>query len=231
MTPQEIKYMNAEFEMVANNKKLAERAIKMLTDQKGLALGCQVDLFEHALQTATRCYHDVIARTKAETKEEKAALTPAGLSVEDEELVVVALLHDIGETLSPINHGEVAAGILRPFISPRNYWILMHHEIFQLYYYGEAAGAKDHTLREELRASPHFDACEEFCLKWDQASFDGDYENMDLEFFVPMVHRVFQRPVYAHPDHKEELINKLKAGMASGYPTKVSSPTDVTVAK
>ena len=64
MTPQEIQYMNAEFELVANNKKLAERAIKMLTDQKGLALGCQVDLFEHALQTATRCYHDVIARTK-----------------------------------------------------------------------------------------------------------------------------------------------------------------------
>ena len=116
---------------------------------------------------------------QAETDEEKAALTPAGLSVEDEELVVVALLHDIGETLSPINHGEVAAGtrnvapacpvcpcasgasacltcarlgapvaleclragILRPFISPRNYWILMHHEIFQLYYYGEAAGS------------------------------------------------------------------------------------------
>jgi predicted HD phosphohydrolase len=113
----------------------------MLTDQKGLALGCQVDLFEHALQTATRCYNDVIARTKAETPEQKAALTPAGLTVDDEELVVVALLHDIGETLSPINHGEVAAGILRPFISPRNYWILMHHEIFQLYYYGEAAGA------------------------------------------------------------------------------------------
>ena len=67
MTPQEIKYMNAEFEMVANNKKLAERAIKMLTDQKGLALGCQVDLFEHALQTATRCYHDVNARTKVRT--------------------------------------------------------------------------------------------------------------------------------------------------------------------
>jgi len=113
---------------------------QMLTDQKGLALGCQVDLFEHALQTATRCYNDVMARTKAEDSEEKAKLTPAGLSVVDEELVVVALLHDIGETLSPINHGEVAAGILRPFISPRNYWILMHHEIFQLYYYGKAAG-------------------------------------------------------------------------------------------
>ena len=119
----------------------AYASCQMLTDQKGLALGCQVDLFEHALQTATRCYNDVVGRTKAETPEEKAALTPAGLTVDGEELVVVALLHDIGETLSPINHGEVAAGILRPFISPRNYWILMHHEIFQLYYYGEAAGA------------------------------------------------------------------------------------------
>ena len=79
----------------------------MLTDQKGLALGCQVDLFEHALQTAMRCYNDVIARTTAETPEAKAALTPAGLTVDDEELVVVALLHDISETLSPINHGEV----------------------------------------------------------------------------------------------------------------------------
>jgi trans-aconitate methyltransferase len=64
MTPQELKYMNAEFDMVANNKKLAERAIKMLTDQKGIGVGCQVDLFEHGLQTATRCYNDLIARTK-----------------------------------------------------------------------------------------------------------------------------------------------------------------------
>ena len=36
------------------------------------------------------------------------------MSVADEELVVVALLHDIGETLSPINHGEVAAGTHAP---------------------------------------------------------------------------------------------------------------------
>ena len=182
----------------------------------------QVDLFEHGLQTATRCYNDVFARTKADTPQEKAALTPAGLSKEDEELVVVALLHDIGETLSPINHGEVAAGILRPFISPRNYWILMHHEIFQFYYYGKAAGADDHTLREQFRDSPHFDACEEFCLKWDQAAFDGDFECKELDFFVPMVHRVFSRPVYAHDQHKEDRINKVKAQMANGYPTEVA---------
>ena len=44
----------------------------------------------------------------------------------------MALLHDIGETLSPVNHGEVAASVLRPYISPCNFWILQHHEIFQL---------------------------------------------------------------------------------------------------
>jgi predicted HD phosphohydrolase len=54
--------------------------------------------------------HRDAAAPQAETEDEKAILTPAGLSVADEELVVVALLHDIGETLSPINHGEVAAG-------------------------------------------------------------------------------------------------------------------------
>ena len=128
MTPADIKIMNAEFGQIASNAKLADRMIKLLTDQKGLSLGCHVDLFEHGLQTATRCFNDLIARTPKDAKD----LTPAGLSAADEELVVVALLHDIGETYSPINHGEMAAGMLRPFISPRNYWILMHHEIFGL---------------------------------------------------------------------------------------------------
>lgn len=218
MTPADIKIMNAEFGQIASNAKLADRMIKLLTDQKGLSLGCHVDLFEHGLQTATRCFNDLIARTPKDAKD----LTPAGLSAADEELVVVALLHDIGETYSPINHGEMAAGMLRPFISPRNYWILMHHEIFQLYYYGEAAGSFDHTLRDQLKDSPHWDACEEFCLKWDQAAFDGEYECKELEFFVPMVHRVLAKPVYAYSDHKDELINKLKAGMAAGYPTEVA---------
>ena len=213
MTPADLDKMNKRFAVVASTTKLAERLIKMLEDQKGLDLGCAVDLYEHGLQTATKCYGDLLVRSTT---------TPLGLTAEDEELVVVALLHDIGETLSPINHGEVAASLLRPYISPRNYWILEHHEIFQLYYYGEAAGAKDHTLRDELKASPHWDACEEFCLKWDQDSFDGEFESKPLSFFEPMVHRVMSKPAYAYPDHRDELINRLKAGMASGYPTTVA---------
>jgi len=209
--------MDHEFGLHSSRKHLADRAIKMLTDQKGLYLGCQLDLFEHALQTATRCYVDLLERTKKRS-DQSTELTLSGLSAEDEEMVVVALLHDIGETLSPINHGEVAASVLRPVISPQNYWILIHHEIFQFYYYGEATGAKDHSQREQLRDSPYFDICEEFCLKWDQNSFDGEYEYKELEFFVPMVHRVFSKKAYAHPDHQRELINKLKSGIAAGYP-------------
>ena len=50
----------------------------------------------------------------------------------DEEMVVCALLHDIGEVLSPSNHGEIVAGILKPYISEKMHWILGHHEIFQV---------------------------------------------------------------------------------------------------
>jgi len=191
--------------------------LNMLISQKGLSLGCSVDLYEHGLQSATRCYRDL----KTSTLPDATGLTASGLSVADEELVVVALLHDIGETLSPVNHGEVAASVLRPYISPQNYWILNHHEIFQSFYYGEAAGI-NHKLRDELKSSPHWDACERFCLLWDQTAFDGDYDFEPLSFFVPMVERVLAKPAYAHPAHKEEHINQLKATMGGAYPTEVA---------
>ena len=149
-------------------------------------------------------------------------LGPAGITAADEELVVVSLLHDVGETLSPINHGEIAASLLRPYISPQNYWILQHHEIFQLYYYGEAAGSPDHTLRDQLRDSPHFEACDKFCRDFDQVSFDGDFQSRPLSFYKPMVHRLLDKAVYSHPGHKDELINRLKAGCAAGYPEDIA---------
>ena len=42
----------------------------------------------------------------------------------DEEMVVAALLHDIGDLLAPHNHCEVAAAILKPYVSKRTYWII-----------------------------------------------------------------------------------------------------------
>ena len=87
----------------------------------------------------------------------------------------------------------------------------------QFYYFGEAAGG-DPTLREQLRGSPHFDACEEFCLLYDQAAFDSEYESLPLEFFVPMVERTLRKPAYHHPEHEADLVSQLKVGIAAGYP-------------
>ena len=47
----------------------------------------------------------------------------------DTETIVCALFHDVGELLSPRCHGEIAASLLRPYISEKNYWILQHHEV------------------------------------------------------------------------------------------------------
>ena len=49
-----------------------------------------------------------------------------------------------------------------------------------------------------------------------------DMLDPERESLNRQVHRVFSRPVYAHDGHKDELINKLKAQMSSGYPTEVA---------
>ena len=49
-------------------------------------------------------------------------------------------------------------------------------------------------MRDRFKDSPHFQRCAEFCHKYDQAAFDPDYESEPLEFFEPMVERVFARP-------------------------------------
>eukprot|EP00658_Telonema_sp_P-2_P013098 TRINITY_DN1496_c0_g2_i2.p2 TRINITY_DN1496_c0_g2~~TRINITY_DN1496_c0_g2_i2.p2 ORF type:complete len:143 (+),score=40.20 TRINITY_DN1496_c0_g2_i2:192-620(+) len=131
MSPVDCDRMNTGFAAIASSHHLAERMIQMLLNQKGLSIGCQIDLCEHGLQTATRCYHDLLKATQ-ELADPPENLTDAGLTPEDEELVVVALLHDVGETLSPINHGEIAASLLRPHISPQNWWILMHLSLIHI---------------------------------------------------------------------------------------------------
>ncbi len=129
-----------------------------------------VDRLTHSLQAATRALRDG----------------------RDEEYIVVALLHDIGETLGPLNHGDVVAAILKPFISEGNYWMLAHHPVFQTYFYGGQVGI-DPNGRDAYRDSPYFDQTAEFCARYDEVSFDPDYVNEPLETFVPMVHRVLDR--------------------------------------
>jgi predicted HD phosphohydrolase len=126
---------------------------------------------EHCLQTATRAFQ-------------------AG---RDEEYVVCALLHDIGDTLGPHNHADVGAVIVRPFVSEENHWMVEHHGIFQGYYFFHFLGL-DRDMREKFRGHPHFEKTEEFCRLFDQVAFDPNFKSMPLEAFEPMLRKVFCQP-------------------------------------
>jgi predicted HD phosphohydrolase len=142
--------------------------LKLLDGDYG---GYPVDRLEHCLQTATRAHRDG----------------------RDEEYVVCALLHDIGDTLGPSNHADVAATILEPYISEENHWIIKHHGIFQGYYFFHYVGL-DQNARDAFRENPHYQACADFCHRYDQNSFDAGYDSEPLEFFIPMVERVLAAP-------------------------------------
>ena len=132
--------------------------------------GYQVSRLEHSLQSATRAHRD-------------------GRSVD---YVVAALVHDIGDELAPYSHSEMAASILRPYVSEKLYWIIKTHGVFQMYYYGEKMGMNKNA-RDCYRDNPWFDDAVEFCEKYDENCFDPAYESEPLEFFRPMLEEVFTR--------------------------------------
>ena len=148
----------------------ADRVLRHLRELSGSLGGYRIDRLEHSLQTATRAYRDGA----------------------DEEMVVAALLHDIGDLLSPHNHSELAAAVLRPYVSERAYWIVRHHGLFQTYYYAHHFGG-DRNARDRYRDHPWYQDAVDFCHQWDQPSFDPDYESLPLEFFEPMVRQIFAR--------------------------------------
>jgi predicted HD phosphohydrolase len=138
----------------------------------GLA-GYPVDRLTHSLQTATR----------------------AEAAGADSELVVAALIHDIGDELAPYNHSEVAAALIKPYVRPEVTWIVAQHGVFQSYYFAHHTG-KDRHGRERFRTHPWFQACADFCEQWDQASFDPDFATKPLSHFMPLVRQVFARPAF-----------------------------------
>ena len=142
--------------------------MKLLDGDDG---GFAVDRLEHSLQTATRAFR-------------------AG---QDEEYVVCALLHDLGDILLPASHAELGAAILKPYISERNHWMMEKHGIFQGYYFFHHIGL-DRDMREQFRGHPHFEYCAQFCHLYDQSSFDPDYASMPLEASEPMLRRVVAEP-------------------------------------
>ncbi|MCW1958112.1 MAG: HD domain-containing protein [Mycobacterium sp.] len=154
-----------------NAAELTDHLIAQLELLKGEKGGFTIDRYDHCLQTATRAHRDG----------------------KDEEYVVCALLHDIGDTLAPHNHGELIATFMRPFVSEANYWMLEHHTTFQGYYFWDKIG-QDPNARDKYKDQPYYEYTIEFCDKYDSTAFDPDYQSEPIEFFKPMVHNVVKSP-------------------------------------
>jgi predicted HD phosphohydrolase len=156
-------YKKLDHELVGN-------VMGLLNRLKGDKLGYKIDRYDHSLQSATRALRDGA----------------------DEETVVVALLHDIGDTVAPHNHSDLAAAVLQPYISADNHWLVQHHGIFQGYYYFHHCGG-DRFARDRHHGHPVFERTALFCERYDQNSFDPNYDTLPIDAFMPMVHRILAR--------------------------------------
>lgn len=150
---------------------LPERVLAHLKLLEGDYGGFPIDRYSHCLQTATLALKDG----------------------RDEEYVVCALLHDIGDTLGAYNHPDVAAAILEPFVSEANHWMIRHHGIFQGHNFFHHVGL-DRDMRDRYRDHPHYARTVEFIDRYDSPAFDADAQTYAIGVFEPMVRRVFAAP-------------------------------------
>jgi predicted HD phosphohydrolase len=150
---------------------LPDRVLAHLQLLDGDFGGFPIDRLSHCLQAATLAHRDG----------------------RDEEYVVCALLHDIGDTLGSYNHPDIAAAILKPFVSEANVWMVQHHGIFQGYNFFHHIGLDRH-MRDQFKGQPHAERTAEFVALYDNPAFDAKGEMLPLSFFEPMVRRVMAAP-------------------------------------
>jgi predicted HD phosphohydrolase len=142
--------------------------LKLLENDYG---GFPVDRYTHCLQTATLALQDG----------------------RDDEYVVCALLHDVGDTLGAFNHADIAATILQPFVSDENLWMVKHHAIFQGHNFFHYLGM-DRDMRDMFKGNPNYARTEEFVALYDNPAFDPAIKALPLEEFAPMLRRILKQP-------------------------------------
>jgi predicted HD phosphohydrolase len=147
------------------------RILALLRSLAPLQQGFAVDQLVHSLQTATR----------------------ADRAGADLDVVVASLCHDMGKTLTNVNHPAIAAEMIKPWVHADAYWMVLVHQDFQgLHYYGRMG--LDPMMRRRHAGHPAYELAERFADEWDQTSFDSGYDTLPLEHFAPMVREVFSRP-------------------------------------
>lgn len=182
MKPVEFKQMkDGTREEYAYLQKLEHDYVQDLPDRLLVALGrlgdslqgYQVSRLEHSLQSASRAEDDGA----------------------DLEMIVAALVHDIGDELAPENHSQLAASVLRPYVRAEITWVVEMHGLFQMQYYARHYD-KDDKGHLAYRDHPWFGTCQRFCELYDQAAFDPGYPTRPLEHFEPMLREVFSRTAF-----------------------------------
>jgi len=153
----------------------ADRIIRFMDGLNSTLEGYKITRLEHSLQAATRALND------------KAS----------EEMIVAALLHDIGDELAPLNHAEYAATILKPYVSKKTHWIVEKHGEFQMYYYAHHLG-NDRNLRDKYKDHEYYKDTLIFCENWDQISFDPDFKSLSLKEFEPLIRNIFSRKPHTY---------------------------------
>jgi predicted HD phosphohydrolase len=152
---------------------LPNRLMETLDGLTGSLGGYKITRLEHSLQAATR----------------------ARLAGADVNWVVAALMHDIGDELAPYNHSELAASVLKPYVPEEVHWVVLHHGVFQSYYYAHHLGG-DRNLRDRYMDHRWAPLCMQFCEEWDQNSFDPEFPIHDLATFEDDVREVFGRAAW-----------------------------------
>jgi predicted HD phosphohydrolase len=153
-------------------RRLPDRLLEalQLLDAPGSIQGYQVSRLGHSLQAATRAERDGA----------------------DDEMVVAALLHDVGDDLALANHSQFAASIVRPYVRAEVTWVIAMHGLFQMQFYADHYG-EDTRGHLRYRDHPWFDSCQRFCERWDEPSFDPAYPSAPLTHFEPRLRAIFGR--------------------------------------
>ncbi len=152
---------------------LPNRIMLALQNLEHSLAGYQISRLQHSLQSATRAENDGA----------------------DIELIVGALIHDLGDELAPLNHAQLAASIIQPYVRCEVTWIVKMHGLFQMQFFGKQMNLPvDGHL--EHQDHPWFESCQRFCDEWDQKAFDPSYPTHDLSYFEPMVREIFSRKAF-----------------------------------
>ena len=129
--------------------------------------GGEISELDHSLQVATR----------------------AERSGADEEVVLAALLHDVGKVFGDVGHAAISAEVLMPHVRRELVEVVRHHQAFTARHWDPSlAGESD--PRRRFESESWYGLAVTFVDDWDMESFDPDYPHEGLEHFAPLVERL-----------------------------------------